>query len=96
MQINLPDIDILPEWTIPGQVKKIGEEYSEVAEAVALGDPIATIREALDVMQTCATLINMVVMADHMPLKRFEAEHLFKLRQKGYLKDYEPSRYDDC
>lgn len=96
MQINLPDIDIKPEWTIPGQVKKIGEEYSEVAEAVALGDPIATIREALDVMQTCATLINMVVKTDNMPLKRFEAEHLFKLRQKGYLKDFEPSRYDDC
>ena len=85
MKINLPDIVIQPGWTIPGQVKKIGEEYSEVAEAVALSNPVATIREALDVMQTCATLINMVLLDWEMPLDRFLWEHEEKLFDKGYM-----------
>ena len=85
MRINLPDIVIQPGWTIPGQVKKIGEEYSEVAEAVALSNPVATIREALDVMQTCATLINMVLLDWEMPLDRFLWEHEEKLFDKGYM-----------
>ncbi len=85
MKINLPDITIQPDWTIPGQVKKIGEEYSEVAEAVAIADPVNTIREALDTMQTCATLINMVLDDYNMSLDRFVAEHEAKLRKKGYL-----------
>ena len=85
MKINLPDIEIQPGWTIPGQVKKIGEEYSEVAEAVALSNPVATIREALDVMQTCATLINMVLAEWEIPLERFLWEHEEKLAKKGYM-----------
>ena len=47
MKINLPDIEIQPDWTIPSQVKKIGEEYGEVAEAVALDDPVRIIKKAL-------------------------------------------------
>lgn len=85
MKINLPDIVIQPGWTIPGQVKKIGEEYSEIAEAVALSNPAATIREALDVMQTCVTLINMVLLDWEMPLDRFLWEHEEKLIKKGYM-----------
>lgn len=85
MKINLPDIVIQPGWTIPGQVKKIGEEYSEIAEAVALSNPVATIREALDVMQTCVTLINMVLLDWEMPLDRFLWEHEEKLFDKGYM-----------
>lgn len=85
MKINLPDIEIQPDWTIPSQVKKIGEEYGEVAEAVALSNPVATIREALDVMQTCATLINMVLAEWEVPLDRFLREHEEKLAKKGYM-----------
>ena len=85
MKINLPDIEIQPDWTIPSQVKKIGEEYGEVAEAVALDDPVRTIKEALDVMQTCATLINMVLAEWKVPLDRFLWEHEEKLAKKGYM-----------
>ena len=85
MKINLPDIVIQPDWTIPSQVKKIGEEYGEVAEAVAMNDPISTIREALDTMQTCATLINMVLAEWEVPLDRFMREHEEKLFNKGYM-----------
>ena len=85
MKINLPDIEIQPDWTIPSQVKKIGEEYGEVAEAVAMDDPVGTIREALDTMQTCATLINMVLAEWEVPLDRFLWEHEEKLAKKGYM-----------
>lgn len=86
MKIDLPEVDWQSHnWTIPGQVKKIGEEYSEIAEAVALADPVNTIKEALDTMQTCATLINMVLDDYNMSLDRFVAEHEAKLRKKGYL-----------
>ena len=85
MKINLPDIEIQPDWTIPSQVKKIGEEYGEVAEAVALDDPVRTIKEALDVMQTCATLINMVQAEYNLNLDRLILEHETKLFNKGYM-----------
>jgi NTP pyrophosphatase (non-canonical NTP hydrolase) len=85
MKINLPNIVIQPDWTIPSQVKKIGEEYGEVAEAVAMNDPVGTIREALDTMQTCATLINMVLAEWEVPLDRFMREHEEKLAKKGYM-----------
>lgn len=87
MKINLPDITIQSTWTIPGQLKKIFEEAGEVAEAVALDDPVNTIREALDTMQTCATLISMVQQEWNAPLDRFIQEHEAKLARKGYLKE---------
>ena len=85
MKIDLPDIVIQDKWTIPGQIKKILEEAGEVAEAIGEDDPVNTIREALDTMQTCATLINMVLDDYNMSLDRFVAEHEAKLRKKGYL-----------
>ena len=88
MKIDLPEVDWQSHnWTIPGQVKKIGEEYSEIAEAVALADPVNTIREALDTMQTCATLISMVATDYNIRLDRFYREHEEKLARKGYLKE---------
>ena len=87
MDLHLPDITIQEKWTIPGQVKKIGEEYSEVAEAVALADPINAIREALDTAQTCCTLINMIIAEydGRINFERLKREHIEKLRKKGYL-----------
>lgn len=86
MKINLPEVDWQSHnWTIPGQLKKIFEEAGEVAEAVALNDPVNTIREALDTMQTCATLINMVQAEYRLNLDRFVAEHEAKLQRKGYM-----------
>ena len=85
MKINLPDIVIQPGWTIPGQLKKLFEEAGEVAEAVAMSDPVSTIREALDTMQTCATLINMVLVEWEVPLDRFMRGHEEKLINKGYM-----------
>ena len=76
---------IQPDWTIPSQVKKIGEEYGEVAEAVAMNDPVRTIKEALDTMQTCATLINMVQAEYNLNLDRLILEHETKLFNKGYM-----------
>lgn len=93
MQINLLDIDIKPDMNIPSQLKKIFEEAGEVAEAVALGDSVNTIREALDTMQTCCTLINMVVAEDKINLDRLVWEHNDKLVRKGYLT--EPSHFTD-
>lgn len=85
MIINLPDITIQPDWTVPGQLKKLFEEAGEVAEAVAKEDPVNTIREALDAMQTCATLINMVQAEWNLVLDRFLTEHHEKLERKGFL-----------
>lgn len=85
MKINLPDITIQPGWTIPGQLKKLFEEAGEVAEAIAEVDPVATIREALDIMQTCATLINMVQAEYNLNLPRLILEHETKLFNKGYM-----------
>ena len=97
MKINLPDIEIQPGWTIPGQIKKILEEAGEVAEAIAEEDPVSTIREALDTMQTCATLINMVQAEWNLPIDLFLREHAEKLERKGYLgftpEDDEPIDY---
>ena len=88
MEIDLPEIDWQSHnWTIPGQIKKILEEAGEVAEAVALEDPVNTVREALDAMQTCATLISMVQEEWSLPLERFLREHVGKLERKGYLKE---------
>lgn len=89
MKIDLPDIEIKPEWTIPGQLKKLFEEAGEVAEAVARDEPIETIREALDTMQTCATLINMVLDDWNIKLDKFLIEHREKLISKGYLREDE-------
>ena len=96
MKINLPDIEIQPGWTIPGQVKKIGEEYSEVAEAVAMSDPVSTIREALDTMQTCATLISLVQSEYNLNLARLLLEHEEKLINKGYMGTPRHSRNWTC
>ncbi|HWQ74492.1 MAG TPA: MazG nucleotide pyrophosphohydrolase domain-containing protein [Syntrophomonas sp.] len=96
MIIILPDITVQPNWTVPSQIKKILEEAGEVAEAVALADPVNTVREALDTMQTCATLINMVTAEYHMDVRQFVREHEDKLRRKGYLPEFVPSKYDDC
>jgi NTP pyrophosphatase (non-canonical NTP hydrolase) len=85
MKIDLPDIEIQPEWTIGGQLKKLFEEAGEVAEAVTIREPIETIKEALDTMQTCATLINMVLEEWDISLDRFLTEHKEKLERKGYL-----------
>lgn len=85
MKIDLPDIVIQPDWNIPGQIKKVLEEAGEVAEAIAEVDPVNTIREALDTMQTCATLISMVQAEWSLPLDRFLREHAEKLERKGYL-----------
>ena len=85
MKINLPDIEIQPGWTIPGQLKKLLEEAGEVAEAIAEEDPVGTIREALDTMQTCATLISLVQSEYNLNLARLLLEHEEKLINKGYM-----------
>jgi NTP pyrophosphatase (non-canonical NTP hydrolase) len=87
MKINLPDMVIQPDWTIPGQIKKILEEAGEVAEAITENNPVNTIREALDTMQTCATLINMVLDDRNIKLDKFLIEHREKLISKGYLRE---------
>ncbi len=89
MKINLPDIVIQPGWTIPGQVKKIGEEYSEVAEAVAQNNPVQIIRESLDAMQTYNTLIHIVADEYGICIDKLVEEHTEKLVRKGYMEGEE-------
>jgi len=89
MKIDLPDIDIQPSWTEASQLKKIFEEAGEVAEAVALSDPVNTIKELLDTMQTCKTLIAMTVKEYSWDINKFITQHNEKLKTKGYLKEGE-------
>ncbi len=89
MNIDLPDITVQSEWTEASQLKKIAEEFGEVCEALMQGDPINTVKEALDTMQTCKTLISMVQGEWNIDLDRFLKEHVEKLEKKGYLKEGE-------
>ena len=84
--INLPIVDY-SAWTIPQQVRKIGEEYGEVVEALLLGNPVEVIRESLDCMQTHWTLINMVAKEYGMNIDKLYQEHCRKLVRKGYVKE---------
>ena len=73
----------------PLQLKKIGEEGGEVAEAVALADPINIILESLDAMQTYKTLIALTMKEygiSHAGLVKLNEKHIEKLVAKGYLK----------
>lgn len=83
--LNLPEIDY-NGWTIPMQIRKIGEEIGEVGEAVAEENPVQVIRESLDAIQTLHTLITMVSKEYNLGLSRFYREHIEKLERKGYLK----------
>ena len=89
MDIKLPDITVQSEWTEASQLKKIAEEFGEVCEALMQGDPINTVREALDTMQTCKTLISMVQKEWNIDIDMFLKEHVEKLERKGYLKEGE-------
>ena len=84
--INLPVVDH-SAWTIPQQVRKIGEEYGEVVEALLLGNPVEVIRESLDCMQTHWTLINMVAAEYNISIDKLYQEHCRKLVRKGYVKE---------
>jgi phosphoribosyl-ATP pyrophosphohydrolase len=88
VNIDLPDLDWEQHrWTEAGQVEKIREEFAEVMGAVQERSPVNIVREALDLMQTCVTLINMQVEEFSMDLDIFVAEHKAKLISKGYLED---------
>ena len=50
MKINLPDIVIQPGWTIPGQVKKIGEESIEIILAATAQEKSQIVYEIADLL----------------------------------------------
>jgi len=84
--IPLPEVDWRShDWTIPGQIKKVFEEAGEVAEAIALDDWENVVRESLDTMQTCWTLISMVQANYLVEINKIFREHTEKLERKGYL-----------
>lgn len=85
MDIKLPDITIQPGWTAESQLTKINEEYLEVVEAIGNNDPINVVREALDLMQTANTLIEIQRREYHLNINKFMVEHFDKLRRKGYM-----------
>jgi len=89
--MNLPDVDWKSKnWTIPGQIKKVLEEAGEVAEAIANRDWAEVIKESLDTMQTCKTLISMVLEQDEsegIDFDKLLQEHAEKLARRGYLKE---------
>ena len=88
MNIDLPEIDWdRLNWSAASQLKKIAEEFGEVAEAVALQDPANVIRESLDTIQTCWTLISMIRDDWRIDMTKFYQEHEEKLARKGYLKE---------
>lgn len=84
--LNLLDVDH-SKWTIPQQVRKIGEEYGEVVEALLEGNPVEVIRESLDCIQTHWTLINMVAEEYHLNIGKLYEEHCEKLVRKGYVEE---------
>jgi|GEM_PF-1241725 len=92
--MNLPDVDWKSKnWTIPGQIKKVLEEAGEVAEAIANRDWLEVVKESLDTMQTCKTLISMVLEQnlhddenDYIFIDELLQQHAEKLAMKGYLK----------
>jgi len=94
MKLFFPDVDWQShKWTSAGQVKKILEEASEVAEALATGDLVNAIRETLDTIQTGHTMLN-ILQSEWLreyespcPLDRFILEHNDKLKRKGYLNE---------
>ena len=67
------------------QLRKIAEEYGEVAEAVAQENPVQVIRESLDSMQTFWTLINIIADDYGINIDKLYKEHCDKLERKGYL-----------
>lgn len=83
--INLPVIDFTG-CTQGQQIRKIGEEYGEVAEALVSGNPLEVIRESLDCIQTHWTLINMVAAEFDINIDKLYQEHCRKLIKKGYLR----------
>lgn len=82
--LNLPRLDY-KDWTAAQQLRKIGEEFGEVAEAVAQDNPVRIVKESLDAIQTLDTLITIVVKEYNLDLVKFYKEHREKLRVKGYL-----------
>lgn len=73
-------------WTLPGQIKKILEEVGEVSEAIADRKPVEIIRESMDTIQCCKTMISMVLAAEPwIDFDRLLDEHIEKLEEKGYL-----------
>lgn len=88
MNIDFPDLDYESKmWTDQQQLNKISEEFQEVVEAVAEQKPVQIIRESLDLMQTCVTLINMQLDTYGMKLDKFLVEHKDKLIRKGYYEE---------
>ena len=85
MDIRLPDLTIRPDWTAKSQLEKISEEFDEVIEAIANNDPINVVREALDLMQTANTLIEIQRQEYRLNIPKLFVEHVEKLRRKGYL-----------
>lgn len=87
MKYDLPAVN----WqhlnmNVPGQLKKIGEEYSEVAEALAEGKYGKAIAETLDLMQTCDTMLSILMKQYNIPeLDTYLKAHEEKLHRKGYL-----------
>lgn len=87
MNIILPEIDWRSQnWTPANQLRKIAEEYGEVAEAVAQANPVQVIRESLDAMQTYNTLIHIVAAEYDIRIDKLVQEHSEKLIRKGYMK----------
>lgn len=77
--------------TAAGQVEKILEEVGEVAAALIRGDLKEASKETLDVRQTCDTMLAILAHDWEQkynrpyPLRKFEQEHVEKLKKKGYL-----------
>jgi phosphoribosyl-ATP pyrophosphohydrolase len=88
---GLPDVDWQSHgWTIPGQIKKVFEEAGEVAEAIAEQRPMEVVREALDTIQTCKTLISMVLAREtRIDIDELLDSHRAKLTRKGYIREEE-------
>lgn len=93
MELFLPEVDWeRNKWTSAGQIKKIFEEASEVAEALATGDLLNAYKETLDTIQTGFTMLDILrhewvkEYGSPCPNERLLAEHIEKLERRGYLK----------
>lgn len=85
MQVFLPKLTVQPGWSVSGQLCKIDEEICEVIDAIDVEQWGSAAKEALDAMQTLATLINLLLLLDPtIDLDQLQLEHDAKLERKGY------------
>jgi len=84
IEINLVDHTRLG-WTQGQQITKVTEELGEAIKELIENNPVAAVREWMDVAQTCVTMIQIIAAEWNLDVDKLYAEHVAKLERKEYL-----------